>query len=593
VTSAQSGPQDAPRPPVICHEMLATHGVADRAEFERGMRYAAPATLAIITACCAVFSWQVAAGAVRDEISIVRRGALVRDRLLDGEVWRLVSSLFLHGGTGHIVGNMLSLFILGIACEHAFGSVRMLGIYIASRVAGGLVSSAVEAAPIVGASGAIFGLMGCLVAMLRRHASRIQVRDGRIAVVVGIWAVWQMALGFTDPLIANFAHLGGFVAGAVLGATVAPQKYLRGLAAGAFIAVVAGPVAGVHAGTLDGPRPATNVIDSTGILTPEHVDRLEQLATGIRQASGADLMVVVIPTTHGQPHRTFATDLFNRWQLGSEERNDGLLIFVAVDDRKAEIILGDGVDEPAQVAASQRIMSDVMLPEFKRGRAADGLRRAAFACATEILGAPTEHPTTGVRNDGQQEAVVGNASKPVLQPASPRPADDSMLPYAVGGSGAIGCVGASWYLARRHLRNRPRRCAACRIDMVRLGEREDDSHLSSGQKLEERLKSVDYDVWSCPTCPQVTQFRYGAFFTRYARCPSCRNVTKSRTVNRVRRPTRRRTGLETISEHCSQCDYATERTRVLPKLADNDSSSSWSSGSSGGSSSGSGASGSW
>jgi uncharacterized protein len=130
--------------------------------------------------------------------------------------------------------------------------------------------------------------------------------------------------------------------------------------------------------------------------------------------------------------------------------------------------------------------------------------------------------------------------------------------------------------------------------MVRLVELADDSHLSSGQKPEEQLKSVDYDVWTCPTCPQVIQFRYGTFFTRYARCPSCRHVTKSKSVNRVRSPTKWSSGLKTITERCSNCGYTAERTHVLPQLDDDHSSSSWSSSSSGGgSSSGAGASGSW
>lgn len=51
------------------------------------------------------------------------------DRLVRGEAWRLVSSMFLRGSPDHLLGNMLALYILGIACEHAFGPLMMLGIY--------------------------------------------------------------------------------------------------------------------------------------------------------------------------------------------------------------------------------------------------------------------------------------------------------------------------------------------------------------------------------------------------------------------------------------------------------------------------------
>ena len=133
------------------------------------------------------------------------------------------------------------------------------------------------------------------------------------------------------------------------------------------LVVAAGLMPPASGSVTDGPRPRARVIDTTDTLAAEDVEQLERLAAGIRAASGADMMVVVIPSTDGQPHRRVATDLFNRWQLGSAERNDGLLVFVAIDDRKAEIILGDGIDAPAQIAASERIMQKVMVPEFRRG----------------------------------------------------------------------------------------------------------------------------------------------------------------------------------------------------------------------------------
>jgi membrane associated rhomboid family serine protease len=67
--------------------------------------------------------------------------------------------------------------------------------------------------------------MGCLVAVLLRIRHVVQVRDGRIGAVVFLWACYQLILGFTDPLIANFAHLGGFVAGFLLGLVVPSRTW--------------------------------------------------------------------------------------------------------------------------------------------------------------------------------------------------------------------------------------------------------------------------------------------------------------------------------------------------------------------------------
>jgi rhomboid protease GluP len=207
--------------------MLADGPAERRIDFERGMAYAAPATLAILIACCAAFGWQIATGGLDGPEALERSGALVTSRLLDGEAWRLLSSMFLHGGGDHLVGNMLALFILGIACEHAYGSRLMLAIYGAAGIVGGIASAAVVPLPTVGASGAIFGLMGCVVAMLTRRRRELHVRDGRIGVVVAVWAVWQLATGFLDPRVANMAHLGGLLAGAALGWSLVPRMLLE------------------------------------------------------------------------------------------------------------------------------------------------------------------------------------------------------------------------------------------------------------------------------------------------------------------------------------------------------------------------------
>jgi rhomboid protease GluP len=208
--------RDPHAPPPITDDMLAAPA-ATGIDFERGMRYTGPVTLLLLGACTAVFVWQVVGGGLDSEEALVASGALVRDGLQRGEAWRLVSSMFLHAGFEHLLGNIVALYVLGIACEHAFGSATTAWLYAAAGVAGGLASAAVEPAPTVGASGAIFGLMGCMVAALQRLRRVVQVRDRRIGFVMAVWAVWQLAQGFASPFVANFAHLGGLVAGGLLG----------------------------------------------------------------------------------------------------------------------------------------------------------------------------------------------------------------------------------------------------------------------------------------------------------------------------------------------------------------------------------------
>jgi uncharacterized protein len=146
-------------------------------------------------------------------------------------------------------------------------------------------------------------------------------------------------------------------------------------------------------------------------------------------------------------------------------------------------------------------------------------------------------------------------------------------------------------MTRRYLRRRPRTCPACATAMVRLDETADDAHLSGGEKTEERLGSVDYDVWACPACRHTLKLRYGALFTRYASCPKCNARALRSESHTVTPATTSRTGIARVDEKCAHCRYSHSYTRTIPRVEERTSSSS--SSRSGGSSSGSGSSGSW
>jgi rhomboid protease GluP len=185
-----------------------------RVDFEDGMTYAPRATLALIVALAAVFYWEIVTRALTSREAIVAAGALVRGRVLEGELWRLGSATFLHGGPDHLFGNCVSLYILGMACEHAVGWRRLLTVFAAGAIGGWILSLVMAPGPSVGASGAIFGVMGAVVVILHQHRDLFVVRDKRIGVVVAVWAGYTLLLGALQPMIDNAAHLGGLVAGA-------------------------------------------------------------------------------------------------------------------------------------------------------------------------------------------------------------------------------------------------------------------------------------------------------------------------------------------------------------------------------------------
>ncbi|HXE57337.1 MAG TPA: rhomboid family intramembrane serine protease [Gemmatimonadales bacterium] len=222
----ERAPLEAPgaesEPLTISPGMLAEPDVDGRRDFERGMSYAPPLTLALIAANVGVFGWQLASGTLASREAIVAAGALDRGRVLAGEWWRLLSAPFLHGDPVHLLSNLLALYALGMACEHALGTGGMLVVYLTSAVAGSLASIAAGPGPSVGASGAVFGVLGAVVAVLSRHRRDFRVRDRRIGLVLAAWAVYAIGLGFITPFVDNGAHLGGLLAGMAAGSLARP-----------------------------------------------------------------------------------------------------------------------------------------------------------------------------------------------------------------------------------------------------------------------------------------------------------------------------------------------------------------------------------
>ena len=109
-----------------------------------------------------------------------------------------------------------------MVCEAAFGRAQLFVLYVLSGLAGSLVSMLVSVGPSVGASGAIFGLQGAAIVLLRRERDRLLVRDRRVGFVLLIWAIYTIAGGLTDPFIDNGAHIGGALGGALIASRLHP-----------------------------------------------------------------------------------------------------------------------------------------------------------------------------------------------------------------------------------------------------------------------------------------------------------------------------------------------------------------------------------
>ena len=208
--------------------MLAPGSRGTRVDFERGMAAAPFIILAIILANLVMFGWELAAGALTDEDTIVAAGALARERVNAGEYWRLVSATFLHAGFDHLLGNCLVLYIVGMACEHALGGPATAVVYFVSGVSGSLLSTMLSPGPSVGASGAVFGVTAAVIVTLWRYRHQFRIRDKRVSVVLVAWAVYQVVTGLMTPFIDNFAHIGGLLGGGLVALGIRPRLLADG-----------------------------------------------------------------------------------------------------------------------------------------------------------------------------------------------------------------------------------------------------------------------------------------------------------------------------------------------------------------------------
>ena len=194
-----------------------------------------PVTFGLIAACVIVYvavafagqiyGYPLNVGLVTQPTEVLAKGALVPAAVAEGQVWLLLTSMFLHSGFIHLALNMLSLYFLGSFVEQAFGKSRFLALYLASGLAGGIAylyfGSFDEFA--VGASGAIFGLLGGVLGYSLRSGT-FSWQNPLIRQLLILTAL-NLYFGFSVPNISNTAHIGGLLGGAAFGWLTAPSVH--------------------------------------------------------------------------------------------------------------------------------------------------------------------------------------------------------------------------------------------------------------------------------------------------------------------------------------------------------------------------------
>ncbi|EXC34104.1 Inactive rhomboid protein 1 [Morus notabilis] len=149
--------------------------------------------------------------------TLEKLGALEWRKVVDrNQGWRLITCIWLHAGVIHLLANMLSLVFIGIRLEQQFGFVRVGLIYLISGLGGSILSSLfIQRNISVGASGALFGLLGAMLSELLTNWTIYTNKAAALFTLIVIIAI-NLAVGIL-PHVDNFAHIGGFLTGFLLG----------------------------------------------------------------------------------------------------------------------------------------------------------------------------------------------------------------------------------------------------------------------------------------------------------------------------------------------------------------------------------------
>jgi rhomboid protease GluP len=185
-----------------------------------------PVTAGLLITIATVFVFEIMGGAMKHDpvlanAVLANMGAIVPGLFPRHEYWRLLAAMFLHAGWLHVLSNSWALYQLGGLYELMFGSARFTAIYFISGICAS-VASAIHLQHAsnlsVGASGAVFGVLGAFIFSIRRSPQwRHEPWTKSLLSQLVFWIVVNLALGASIEVIDNTAHVAGLIVGLILG----------------------------------------------------------------------------------------------------------------------------------------------------------------------------------------------------------------------------------------------------------------------------------------------------------------------------------------------------------------------------------------
>ncbi len=339
------------------------------------------------------------------------------------------------------------------------------------------------------------------------------------------------------------------------------------------------------------------VSDPDYILSPAALARVDSIMADIRRTTTAEAVAVIVDDIEGGDIDSFATELFTQWGIGKSDVDNGLLILVAKDLRKAAIRPGYGLEGVLPDIVCAGILRQQMFPAFRQGDYDKGIIDAASTirkvltdpgAAAEIRSQQLDSKPKGDSDlkkfftaylcfAGVIALVMLVVFCIVLYHNRARNRHDryialshlkpAHLALTFFGIGIPAIATIPLLITMNRLRNAPRICPRCGSKMTKVDEVNDNNYLNHAQDTEERIGSVDYDVWLCPQCGETDIEPYVNALSGFTPCENCGARACRLTRDRILyQPTTLRSGQGVKEYTCFNCGHVNPKVYIIPKL---------------------------
>ncbi len=325
------------------------------------------------------------------------------------------------------------------------------------------------------------------------------------------------------------------------------------------------------------------VSDPDGFLSDAAKSQINNILSGIRSQTTAEVAFVVIGSM--APEDTdidsYATELFEHWGIGEKNNDNGVLLVVAVDDRKFSLRTGDGVEGILPDMICRRIITENLVPGMKKGDYDAAMLNTATQLSRVMndpkyrneLVAETEKKEAEDWDDFINFVLLSALVLTVatalcfvikLHKLNGRTSYEKymamrswrwiLVVLCIFGIGLPLLVFLPYTYLMNKWRNGQHLCPNCHADMNKLDEESDNRYLTPAQDAEERYNSVDYDVWLCPECGETDIYPYVNKMSTLGECPYCHARTAHQLQDRiVVQPTTRSKGQGIREFTCLNC----------------------------------------